>query len=739
MIVVSIVLLLALGFGLQGTSLAEETSVSVEIQTDKTQYQAGDTVHLTVTLSNRGTEDLTDIRLRVPLANLNEKIAFLAGGEEAALEAGFNIPDNFYMGYIGVGAYAEGECKGRTVSKQGKALVAVDEQVSNPGFKECKLPPLPDNWESEISFDRIPVPAGEPQAEPSASLKAIPNVFFAARRDARYAVPGPAALSSYPDTIEVTKSAQSTQGCRAYQVTLGITGTPPEVPVDVILVIDRSGSMAEGNPSAMSYAKTAAEEFAAQVLQKTDNRVAVVSFAYTGVWRWLPPGYIGDLAADTSVDINFSANLNQVTNAINNLKAEGGTNTEAGFVRAKNLLAANGRENVNKAIVFLTDGVPTVSIGRTYGPSEPTNHNNHTIAAYQAGQSCHSQTQVFTVNLLSAVPSQCLWVARDTMQKAQNAGYYETFSAADLSGIYNQISEQLNYSAIDAVVTDKIPDNFELIPGSFQSSPTAPVQYNESTGIITWTAGTIGTSATMSYKIRAKADFAGGDQVPTNEWATLTYTDVNEVPDKTKAFPVPLIDVPAPLTVNAGPDRELSLGGSIDIGDNLVVTGGIMPYSYLWSCAADPGWSSTEPNPRVSPAEETVYTVTVTDKWGCTASDEVTVSIIKGSITVTKVVQAGGSTSKTFPIYLEGNGHTWSMLLADGESATVGGLKPGTYTIREVVLMDYRLVSISPSTVTITPTSLTGNVTVTNRKVNDSWLRDDDEAINTFKVGVWVQ
>jgi len=724
LILIGIALLLVLGAGLQGTGLAEGTPLAVEIQTDKARYQAGDTVRLAITLSNRGQADLSEINLRVPLADLNDKVVHLAGGEKVTLEAMFNIPGNFYMGYIGVGAYAQ--CAGDIVSGQGKALVVVDEAVSN---KECALPPLPDNWESVVPLDQIPVPAGDPQAKPGVIPGAGLSMVPAASRSSG---------NGYPDTIAVNKSAQATEGCRAYQVTLEISGTPPEVPVDVILVIDRSGSMADGSPPAMYYAQKAAKEFAAQVLQKSGNRVAVVSFAYTGVWKWWPPGYVGDLDADTSIDIGFSSDLTAVTNAIDGLVADGGTNTEAGFIRAKNLMTASGRKAANKAIVFLTDGLPTVSIGRAYGPTEPTNHNNHTIAAYNAGISCHDQAHLFTVNLLTAVPDKCLWVARDTMQKAQNAGYYETFAAADLSDIYSDVSQQLNYSATDAVVIDKIPANFELVPGSFQSSPSAPVVYDEATKVITWTAGTVGTSASMRYKIRARAGFEGGDQVPTNDYATLTYTDINENPNKTKAFPIPKVDVPAPLTVDAGDDRGLPLGSSTQLGGSPTASGGTEPYTYFWESNTDSTWSSIEANPTVSPAEETEYTVTVTDAQGCIKFDTVKVTILKGSITVKKIMQKGSSTRK-FPIYVEGGGRTWSMLLADGESATITGLIPGTYTIRETVPMYYRLVSINPSTVTIAPDSLTGEVVVTNRKVKDNWFEDDDEVINTFKVGIWIQ
>lgn len=60
------------------------------------------------------------------------------------------------------------------------------------------------------------------------------------------------------DSISVNKTAKRSPGCRTFEVNLGITGIPPVNPVDVVLVIDRSGSMNEisydyieltGNPS----------------------------------------------------------------------------------------------------------------------------------------------------------------------------------------------------------------------------------------------------------------------------------------------------------------------------------------------------------------------------------------------------------------------------------------------------------------------------------------------------------
>ena len=109
------------------------------------------------------------------------------------------------------------------------------------------------------------------------------------------------------------------------------------------------------------------------------------------------------------------------------------------------------------------------------------------------------------------------------------------------------------------------------------------------------------------------------------------------------------------------------------------------PYTYLWTCDRDPGWSSTEANPTVSPTADTTYTVTVTEAYGCSRTDTVKAKLMKGQITVNKVVQTG-SAAKKFPIYVEGEGRTWCVLLAHGESAVIKGLRPGpvSYTHLDV-------------------------------------------------------
>lgn len=76
---------------------------------------------------------------------------------------------------------------------------------------------------------------------------------------------------------------------------------------------------------------------------------------------------------------------------------------------------------------------------------------------------------------------------------------------------------------------------------------------------------------------------------------------------------------PAPLVLDLSAVDPLCKGGS-DGEVAVVVTGGTIPYQYLWN---DPGKST---NAGVSGLSAGLYTVTVTDENDCTASDDVTLA-----------------------------------------------------------------------------------------------------------------
>lgn len=479
-------------------------AMNITIDTDKDLYYAGETIEYDVMVVNTGDVDLENVSAYVysSLGTANETLDLLTPGQEAGFSGKIRINPDFTESLLEIKVTVKGWFEEARIDASASCQVQIE---SNP-------------------FIELTMPLG---MEGMASLSKFRSLEKAAILD--YGPPKSVSLpelvksTSNQDTIGVNKTADSSDICRTYDVKLEITGEPAPAPVDVVLVIDRSGSMDARvggwfSPTVMDYAKDAAREFTDKVLADSNNQVAVVSFS--------GPRYIGNIGAatDATQHIGLSNNATSVKNAINNITTYYGTNIEAGFIMARNILLSTGRQNANKVIVLLTDGVATCSIGNPAGPNEPSNHNAHTIAAYEAGQSCWDVAMVFTVGLLNQITnSTTKTIARQTLQWAQNAGYYEAEDAPDLSGIYDEISNQLGYSAIDAVVTDVINENFELVTDSLTPSPNAPVSYDAVTQTITWKPGTITNLAELTYKIRAK-DGVKGNNLLTNYSAILRYS-----------------------------------------------------------------------------------------------------------------------------------------------------------------------------------------------------------------------
>ncbi len=81
---------------------------------------------------------------------------------------------------------------------------------------------------------------------------------------------------------------------------------------------------------------------------------------------------------------------------------------------------------------------------------------------------------------------------------------------------------------------------------------------------------------------------------------------------------------PNPIA-NAGPDRQVALGGSVSLLGS--ASGGTGPYSYAWTPAQTVDSPST-PDPRASPATDTSYQLAVTDANQCVGTDSTQVTVL---------------------------------------------------------------------------------------------------------------
>ena len=100
--------------------------------------------------------------------------------------------------------------------------------------------------------------------------------------------------------------------------------------------------------------------------------------------------------------------------------------------------------------------------------------------------------------------------------------------------------------------------------------------------------------------------------------STTTYSVTSTVGFCTDTDSITINIVPAPIAT-AGADEEICIGESVQLDG-----GGGLTYSWSPPATLD---DATSEDPLSTPASTTVYTVTVTDVTGCSASDDVTVTV----------------------------------------------------------------------------------------------------------------
>ena len=180
--------------------------------------------------------------------------------------------------------------------------------------------------------------------------------------------------------LEKTADADETEFAKTGvgTVELFVRGVPVRSKgVDVVLVVDTSGSMeydltgaeATSGNDKMSIAKAAAINFANTLLtvtnpdgtiSYTDNRLAVVSFASdASVLTGTSPIFADSRAL---VSVNSSSDMSAITTAINSMFATGGTNYDAAFKTAYDILRDAQEQGGDRKqyVVFVTDGAPGI-------------------------------------------------------------------------------------------------------------------------------------------------------------------------------------------------------------------------------------------------------------------------------------------------------------------------------------------------------------------------------------------
>ncbi len=368
--------------------------------------------------------------------------------------------------------------------------------------------------------------------------------------------------------------------------------------------------------------KAAALEFAKNVYDdasknQVDHRISVIGFSDND-----------DAVTKIGLVDDIRDNYNEVVDAINGLKTNGGTYIEDGLAKAESAFqnaSQTSSSERNRVVVIFTDGIPG---NGTWNNTTISGSANPAINSAYRLKNTYGAT-VYTIGMLdgadpelaiseesndAARTNKFLHYLSSNYPQAQsmsnggsgsNQGYYLAASdAASLTAIFEKISEEVGAPSIslgsDTVIKDVISPYFEgPSAGAVSAAVYDCISYNEETGEAAWSTsgtafngisvdgGTIqvtgfdfnenfvsqdqkpetkdhGKKLVIQITVQPKEGFLGGNGVPTNDSSSGVYTSEGSL---VEAFEQPTVDVPIKDITVTAEDKHVYLMADLSAED----------------------------------------------------------------------------------------------------------------------------------------------------------------------------
>lgn len=396
------------------------------------------------------------------------------------------------------------------------------------------------------------------------SLVALPS--FAADEDSTGTGTAVTGGSTNTPGLELRKVYDPSTGLLTLEAyaTGSTTTTTSTAPVDIVLVLDVSGSMDDpingyGSQDKIDALKTAVNGFIDKVAEKSPNSsIAVVKFAgkentETGNDKYWSKGHrynysqtvIGLTAAGTGAAA--------LKDAVNALDPDGATAADNGMKRAKSIIDSvkgNGRQ---KVVIMFTDGQP--STWQDFSTTVANNAINASKSIKNAGATvytigCFSKTYADTDNVpkyMNRVSSN--YPDATTMNNGTRGvgDYYKTVSSAsELESIFTEIAHTAGGATLElgteTVLKDVVSKYFDL-PENASSMITAQ-SYSctgfDADGHPTWS--NTPDAASYAVKVDGKNVSVTGFDYSANWVGKDTTTGVMHTPGKKLVVTIPIVD-----------------------------------------------------------------------------------------------------------------------------------------------------------------------------------------------------
>ena len=318
----------------------------------------------------------------------------------------------------------------------------------------------------------------------------------------------------------------------------------------------------------LDYLKDAATNFVNRLNELSDqNQVGLVTFA-------------GSVKNSISLG-ELSGNYDKLTKEFENMNysyTASGTNQADGLQKAIDMLQEAGETGHRQYVVLLTDGAPNwKNNGTTVGTddcweqigvkADTLKDDGVTLMTLGVGIS-YVDNGIMDAPDANENDKASAHLKQISSQKDGKPYYYNTDNASELEGYFDSLfSTIVNGIPVENVtVTDVIDPRFELVNTS--NIPSGGT-YDPDTSTITWSGKNLPYASgdadgwTVTFTIKAKDEFMGGNVIPTNGAASGVSGSGGSKP-----FPQPAVNVKSLKLQVPSEEETIYLGDKVNVVAN---------------------------------------------------------------------------------------------------------------------------------------------------------------------------
>jgi len=318
-------------------------------------------------------------------------------------------------------------------------------------------------------------------------------------------------------------------------INVSVEGEPTidYAPINVVLVIDRSGSMSnifEGNTT-LSYIKEAAKNFVGE-LNFSKDKVGVVSYGSQATIE--QPLTDDGVIANSSIDTIY----------LRSNSWENGTNTGDALRLAKEHLLGNLTEGAVPVIVLFSDGCPSFH-GLSQNINEfnwqsyfcyencPTYNNTCVLwARNNAADAKNNGITIFSVGFFDALCESCYnpyncnevtsyaqWLMKDIA--TDPAKYFNAPAPSDIENVFQNISQEISEIILtNLTIEDYLPENIVVL----STNGGTYTDYINGTQKVTFTKESLSLNSTWHNSFNITSEQVGSGIITNFDYSRFIYT-----------------------------------------------------------------------------------------------------------------------------------------------------------------------------------------------------------------------